>query len=85
MKNAFCTKEQETTQHKVSLDTNGDFVFTCQTKDCERFFKLAGSTETKDIDGLLKKEEEANKGQISVEEQEKKLAQITGEAEDPEK
>jgi len=78
MKDAFCPKEQKITKHKASLDLNGDFVFTCQSKDCGSFFKI--SSTIKDLDKALKAEEEGSKGQVSIEAQEAKLAAMLGKA-----
>lgn len=89
MKNIFCTKEQKVTEHKASINADGEFVFTCttvvvpaeldakgkvvkQAELCGRFVKLPASTT--DFESALAVHEEANKGQVSVEEQEKKLA-----------
>jgi hypothetical protein len=72
MKDVFCTKEQKVTEHKASLSPDGEFVFTCQTEGCGRFIKFPADTEN--LDELLVTHEEVNTGQVSIEAQEKKLA-----------
>lgn len=94
MKDAFCARHQDITPHKVTLDPNGDFVFTCQADieteeldkkgnkieaTCLRFFKLAGTTDPKDVDKALEVHQEVNVGQVNVEGQEAKLKAIIGE------
>lgn len=64
-KDAFCANEQEITEHKVTVDVNGEFLFTC---DCGRFFKLPGDLDKKAIDEALILHEDHNKGQVSQEE-----------------
>ena len=70
-KDAFCSKEQVITEHEVTLDGSGDFVFTCT---CGGFFKVLGSLDKKGVADFLKVHEKANKGQVSIEEREKRLA-----------
>lgn len=89
MKNIFCVKEQAVTEHKASLSPDGEFVFTCQSEVtpaevddkgkvikkailCGRFVKFPANTE--DLNEAVKAHELANVGQVTVEEQEKKLA-----------
>lgn len=71
MKNIFCAKEQKVTEHKASLSTDGEFVFTCQSEGCGRFIKFPSTTT--DLNEAIAKHEEANTGQVSLEDQEKKL------------
>ena len=40
MKPIFCTKCNQETAHKGYVDNNGEFVFSCQTKDCGVFVKF---------------------------------------------
>jgi len=68
-KNIFCANEQEITSHKVTVDTNGELLFTCE---CGRFVKLPGDTQKAEITKALDRHEEANQGQVTqaaVEEQ----------------
>lgn len=60
-KKVFCANEQAETIHQVVIDTNGDFVFSCE---CGRFFKLPEGVDVKEA---LVAHEEANKGQKSIE------------------
>lgn len=69
---AFCSNEQTQTDHVVSVDNNGEFVFTC---DCGRFFKLPADLDKNEINDALKAHEGANKGQISLEQLEKENAE----------
>jgi len=77
-KELFCAKEQLITNHEGSVDSNGEFVFTCITKGCNSFLKFPASVSPKDFKVLLEKHEAANKGQVSVEIQEKKLKELMG-------
>ena len=72
-KNVFCSNCQAVTAHGASLSPIGEIVFTC---DCGRFVKFAGDLSKKEIEALLVKHEEVNKGQISVEAVEKKLNEL---------
>lgn len=60
----FCVNEQEITEHVVTVDANGEFVFTCP---CGRFFKLSGELDKESIVEALKAHQEVNKGQVSQE------------------
>ena len=71
---AFDAKLQKTTPHEVTVDANGEFVF--QSTESDRFFKLPAATSLDDFEKHLAAHEEANKGQVSLAEQEEKLQQI---------
>jgi hypothetical protein len=79
MKDIFCAKCQTVTPHKGSVDGNGEFVFECQTKDCDRFIKFAAGIKKSTLQDLLTSHQEANQGQVSVEAQEKTLADLLSE------
>lgn len=68
IKNAFCANEQAITPHEVSLEINGELLLTC---GCGRFIKFPVGLEASGIDEYLKKHEEHNTGQVSIEAQEK--------------
>jgi hypothetical protein len=73
-KDIFCTREQKLTAHAGSLAPNGEIVFKCQTESCGRFIKFpVGAT---NIEELLKKHQEVNTGEVSIEDQEKKLKDL---------
>lgn len=76
MKNIFCANEQKLTPHKATVDANGEYVFTCA---CGRFLKLPA--DTKDFEKVFAVHEKANTGQVSIEAQEKKLAELMEEVE----
>lgn len=73
MRDIFCSNCQKITQHKGAIDNNGEFVFTCQIDNCGSFLKFPASTSKTEFEELIKKNEEANKGQISIAEQEERL------------
>lgn len=88
MKDAFCTRHQDTTAHEVTLDRNGDFVFKCSedietgavdekgkavVETCGRFFKVSGELSKAEVEEALETHQAANEGQVSVEKQEEKL------------
>ena len=75
-KDIFCANEQLVTTHDASVDSNGEFVFTCQT--CGRFVKLPADLEPAQMEELLAKHEEANTGQVSIEASEKTLDALLG-------
>ena len=77
-KDIFCSKHQAVTPHKGEIDANGEFVFTCQNEDCDRFVKLPADTTPEDFNNFVKVHEKSNEGQVSIEAQEKKLAEILG-------
>ena len=80
MKDIFCTKEQKVTQHTGTIDANGEFLFSCLTEDCGRFIKFPASTTKEEFETLIKAHQEKNAGQVSIEEQEKKLKEILEES-----
>ena len=85
-KDIFCSKDQILTPHKGEIDANGEFLFTCQNEGCDRFIKLPSDTTPEDFNSLAEAHKAANEGQVSVEAQEKKLAEImTAEPVKPEK
>jgi hypothetical protein len=61
---AFCAAEQTETEHEVTIDENGEFLFTCE---CGRFFKLSGDLDKDGIKEALVKHQEQNQGQLTVE------------------
>lgn len=67
-KKAFCAGHQEVTDHEVTIDANGEYLFTCE---CGRFFKIPADSDKAAITAFLSKHEKTNKGQLSVEEVEK--------------
>lgn len=77
-KNIFCAKEQIVTAHTGKVDANGELLFECTTPDCGRFLKVSADVDPATFDDIVANHEEQNKGQVSVEEQEKKLAAIMG-------
>lgn len=77
MKKLFCANEQSVTEHQASLSPDGEFVFTCA---CGRFVKFPADAEN--IEELIAKHEETNKGQVSIEAQEAKLAALLKSVED---
>ena len=76
MEQIFCAKCQTVTEHKVSVDGNGEFLFECQTADCGRFIKLPADFPGETIEDYMTAHQEANTGQVSIEDQEKKLAEM---------
>lgn len=80
MKDIFCTKEQKVTQHIGTIDANGEFLFSCLTEDCGRFIKFPATTTKEEFETLINVHQEQNTGQVSLEEQEKKLKEIVGES-----
>jgi len=81
-KDIFCAKCQVITPHKCSIDGNGEFLFECQNVvndiPCDRFLKLPADHPAESFDEYFEKHKQANEGQISIEEQEKKLSKIFG-------
>lgn len=71
-KKAFCSGEQKVTDHTVTVDQNGEFVFACE---CGRFFKLPGDLDKEGVSDALKIHEESNKGQVTNEQLEKERAE----------
>lgn len=60
----FCANCQEKKDHVVTVDNNGEFLFTCE---CGRFFKLPGTLDKEGVKAALDLHEESNKGQLSQE------------------
>lgn len=60
----FCANCQDKTEHVVTVDVNGEFVFSCP---CGRFFKLPGDLDKKGVAEALQAHEDSNVGQISQE------------------
>jgi hypothetical protein len=75
-KDIFCAKDQIVTPHKGAIDAGGEFVFTCQNEGCDRFIKLPADTDPQDFNTFVEAHKAANEGQVSIEAQEKKLAEI---------
>jgi len=65
---AFNAKTQTTEEAVVTIDVNGEYLFTFADGS---FFKLPGDFKKADIDDFLAKHEEQNKGQVSAEEAQK--------------
>lgn len=81
-KDLFCSNCQEVTLHNAEVDSNSEYVFTCEV--CGRFLKLPADVDSKEkADELFAKHEESNVGQISIEAQEKKLGELLEEQEAP--
>lgn len=87
-KDLFCANCQAVTMHSATVDGNGEYVFTCQTAMenadggiiCGRFLKLPAEVATKEeADKLFEAHAVENEGQLTVENQEKKLDGILGE------
>lgn len=79
-KNIFCPKCQLETPHTAEVDGNGEYVFTCATEDCGRFLKLPAEVSTaEEANAIFEARKVQNEGQVSVEDQDKKLAGILGE------
>ncbi len=78
VKEIFCAKEQKVTLHRGAVDSNGEFVFACQTPDCGRFVKFPADVTPEAFNKLLIAHEAQNKGQVSIEQQERKLAELLG-------
>jgi hypothetical protein len=85
MKNIFCAKCQEVTPHKGTLSPSGEFVFHCQNVMEEdgygrqvghSFLKFPADTTPEQLDELIQKERENAEGQVSVEAQEARLAEM---------
>ena len=72
------------TPHTGKVDANGEFVFTCSTKECGSFVKFPADTTAEKLDELIAIEAEANTGQVSVEAQENTLKEMLGETEEDE-
>ena len=70
-KKVFCAAEQEITEHVVSINDNGEYVFTCE---CGRFIKFPGGMEASALSDALKAHKEANEGQVSKDVLEAELA-----------
>jgi len=72
----FCSNCQIETPHAGVIDGNGEYVFTCQTDGCGRFIKLPADYPIASVNSYFDQHAQANIGQVSVEAQEKKLAEI---------
>lgn len=90
MKDIFCARCQMITPHSGVVDVNGEYLFTCTNviteatdKDeavvCDRFIKYPADISKEDFETKLVEHEEQNVGQVSLEEQEKKLLELVGE------
>lgn len=79
-KDIFCAKCQGVTSHRGEVDQNGEYVFYCTNVidgvECDRFFKLPATTTTEEFKAQLTVHEESNVGQVSIEAQEKALAEM---------
>lgn len=59
---AFCAIEQLETEHVVTIDKNGEYLFTCP---CGAFFKFPADFTKDDIDAHLVLEEVNSSGQVT--------------------
>lgn len=59
MKEVFCTKCGEITEHSVIVDDNGEIVFTCGV--CKHFLKVPVVDNKKDLQALLDEHEAINR------------------------
>jgi hypothetical protein len=75
-KDLFCAKEQEVTPHKVAVDMNGDFLFACESEGCDRFVKFPGDLSPDELEQRMADHHENNAGQVSLEDQSKKLENL---------
>lgn len=57
---AFCAELQKVVSHEVTIDANGEYVFTSPSG---RFFKVAADA---DVQEALRAHEESNKGQVTA-------------------
>jgi len=80
MRNLFCAKCQAVTAHEGERDLNGEFVFHCKNVvnevPCDRFIKLPADTTPEQFDVYAAAHQASNEGQVSMEEQDKKLEAI---------
>lgn len=87
-KDIFCAKCQEVTSHSAVVDPNGEYIFYCTNVidgvECDRFLKLPATTTKEDFKSQLAVHEESNVGQVSIEAQEKALAEMMAEDEEEE-
>lgn len=83
MKDLFCVNEQLVTPHEGAVDGNGEFIFTCSIPECGRFVKFPADTDKDSFKVLVEKHEENNIGQVNIEIQQAKLAELIGSEEEP--
>lgn len=85
-KDIFCAKCQEVTSHRGEVDSNGEYIFYCtntvEDVECDRFLKLPATMTKTEFNERLTVHEESNKGQVSIEAQEKMLAEMVKEDEE---
>lgn len=77
----FNTRTQQMEEAVVTIDGNGEFLFTFEDGS---FFKLPATVTAEEVTDLLQAHKEGNEGQISLEAQEKVLDEILGETEEEE-
>ena len=77
-KDIFCAAEQLIAPHQGSVDGNGEFVFKCLSEGCDRFIKFASNTGAEVFAQLLQNHQDHNTGQVSVDKQNKRLAELLG-------
>ncbi len=69
-KYVFCTNEQIETLHSVVIDGNGEFVFTCLTKNedavCGRFFKIPANVDIEGLKTALELHKTHNEGVVTA-------------------
>lgn len=87
LKDIFCANCQIVTSHNGEVDGNGEFVFTCQNlltnakgeeSICERFVKFPADVKKEEFPVLVEAHKDANEGQVSLEKQNEKLADLLG-------
>lgn len=76
-KNIFCAKEQTIMPYRGRIDGNGEFLFECT--GCDRFIKLPAETTKEQLETFIEAHQQANEGQVSIEEQEERLSKMLGE------
>lgn len=70
----YCAYDQEYTKHTIDVDENGETVLTC---DCGRFVKIPASVKPADMKEYLVSHAEANEGQVSREDIDKKKTEVS--------
>lgn len=71
-KETYCTICRAVKEHTAQVDKNGEFLFTCPEG---HFFKVAADTPVAEIRQELAGREEAHKDIVTVEEEQKKIAE----------
>lgn len=79
-KDAFDAKLQAVVPHEVTIDGNGELLFT--STESGNFFKLPAGLDKEQLKELLAKHETDNEGQVNLEAQEKLLDELLSDDED---